>query len=201
MTAAGLIVLLLIVVSLGALVVFSLALAHVVAGWGIFFLYTGPALAMLAWAWRETSPSTWRLAIWPFLKARRRVARRGRRRAAVAGAAGAVSRPAARPGRPAVLVPSPAVVPLEPVAVLVERTIGPWLMVMRVFLAAWRSPRGRAVVSAGFGVAAVGTFALVGRHFASIGWPLRHADLGRVAVAASLFLAAYPFKAFGWRRP
>jgi hypothetical protein len=171
----------------------------VLAGWGIFFLYTGPALAMFAWAWRETSPATWRLAIWPLVRARRRVARRGRRRAAAAAAAG-VSRPAARAGKAAVLAPSLAVLPLEPVAVLVEGTIKPWLVVMRAFLAAWRSPRGRAVVSAGFGVAAIGTFALVGTHFASIGWPLEHADLGRVAVAASLFLSAYPFKAFGWRR-
>ncbi len=81
-----------------------------------------------------------------------------------------------------------------------EGTIKPWLVVMRAFLGAWRSPRGRVTVAAGFGVAALGTFVLVALHFSSIGWPLKHADLGQVAVAASLFLCAYPFQAFGWRR-
>jgi hypothetical protein len=196
MSVAGFIVLLLILASLGALVVFSLALAHVLAGWGIFFLYTVPALVLVAWAWGEVSPSTWRRAIWPFLRLRRTVARGGRRRE-TQQAVGAVSRPAVRPpGEPGL----PAPVQPEPVAVIVEGTIRPWLVVMRAFLAAWRSRRGRLVVTAGFGVAAVGTFALVARHFASIGWPLGHVDLGRVAVAASLFLLAYPLKAFGWQR-
>ena len=199
MSVAGFIVLFLILASLGALVVFSLALAHVLAGWGIFFFYTVPALAMLAWAWREVSPSTWRRAIWPFLRLRRTVARGGRRRE-TQRAVGAVSRPAVRPGEPGLLAPVQAVLPSEPVVVIVEGTIRPWLVVMRAFLAAWRSRRGRLVVTAGFGVAAVGTFALVARHFASIGWPLGHVDLGRVAVAASLFLLAYPLKAFGWQR-
>ncbi len=97
-------------------------------------------------------------------------------------------------------MPAVASPPLEPVAVVVEGAIKPWLAFMRAFLAAWRSPRGRVTVAVGFGVAAVGTFALVAMHFSSIGWPLRHADLGQVAVAASLFLCAYPFQAFGWRR-
>ena len=191
----GLIVLFLILASLGALVVFSLALAQVLAGWGIFFFYTVPALAMLAWAWREVSPSTWRRAVWPFLRVRRRVARRGRDREAQR-AVGAVSRPT-RPGEAGLIAPVQSILPTEPVAVIVEGTIRPWLAVMRAFLAAWRSRRGRVVVTAGFGVAAVGTFALVARHFASIGWPLGDVDLGQVAVAASLFLLAYPLKAFG----
>ncbi len=198
MTVAGLIVLFLILASLGALVVFSLALAQVLAGWGIFVFYTVPALAMLAWAWREVSPSTWRRAIWPFLSLRRRVARRGRGREAQRTAR-AVS-PPARPGGSGLLAPVQGVIPSEPVAVIVEGTIRPWLTVMRAFLAAWRSRRGRVVVAVGFGVAAVATFALIARHFASIGWPLGHVDLGRVAVAASLFLVAYPPKAFGWQR-
>jgi hypothetical protein len=56
------------------------------------------------------------------------------------------------------------------------------------------------VVTVVSGVGAVGIFALVGRHFASIGWPLEHADLGLVAIAGSLFLCSYAFKAFGWQR-
>jgi hypothetical protein len=191
MTAAGLIVLFFIVISLGALVVFSLALANVFAGWGIFLLYTVPGLAMLAWAWRETSPATWRLAIWPLVRVRRRIALLRVRRE--------VSRPVVPATRPVALVPATVGPPKEPVAVVVEGTIKPWLAFMRAFLAAWRSPRGRMAVAVGFGVAAIGTFVLVGLHFSSIGWPLEQADLGQVAVAASLFLCAYPFKAIGWR--
>ena len=183
MSVAGFIVLFLILASLGALVVFSLALAHVLAGWGIFFFYTVPALAMLAWAWREVSPSTWRRAIWPFLRLRRTVARGGRRRE-TQRAVGAVSRPAVRPGEPGLLGPVQAVLPSEPAAVIVEGTIRPWLVVMRAFLAAWRSRRGRLVVSAGFGVAAVGTFALVARHFASIGWPLIEPEQSRTKTSS-----------------
>jgi hypothetical protein len=199
MTVAGLIVVFFILVSLGALVVFSLALAKVLAGWGIFLLYTVPALALLAWAWRETSPATWRLAIWPLVRVRRRATVLSRRRG-LPGEAGPASRPAARPSQPALVVRTVAVPPSEPAALVVEGAIKPWLVFMRAFLAAWRSPRGRVGVAVGFGVAATGTFVLVVMHFASVGWPLRHADLARVAVAGSLFLCAYPLKALGWRR-
>ena len=49
------------------------------------------------------------------------------------------------------------------------------------------------------GVAAV-VAALVARHFSQAGWPLHHADLGLVAVAAVVMLAAYAAKAWGWQR-
>ena len=42
--------------------------------------------------------------------------------------------------------------------------------------------------------------ALVARHFALAGWPLHHANLGLVAVAAVVMLAAYAAKAWGWQR-
>jgi uncharacterized membrane protein YbhN (UPF0104 family) len=199
MTPAGLIVVFSILVSLGALVLFSLALANVFAGWGIFLLYTVPALATLAWAWRETSPATWRLAIWPLVRVRRR-ATLFRRRREPREAAGSAAQPAGRPSQPAAVAHAVAVSPPEPAAVVVEGAIKPWLVFMRAFLAAWRSPRGRVAFAVGFGVAATGTLVLVVTHFASIGWPLRHADLARVAVAGSLFLCAYPLKALGWRR-
>src|SRR6266571_1659647 len=38
------------------------------------------------------------------------------------------------------------------------------------------------------------------RHFRRHGWPLQHANVPLVLAAAGLFLAAYAFKAFGWRR-
>jgi uncharacterized membrane protein YbhN (UPF0104 family) len=42
--------------------------------------------------------------------------------------------------------------------------------------------------------------ALAVRHFVRSGWPLSHADPFLVLAAAALFLGAYAFKAFGWRR-
>jgi hypothetical protein len=47
-------------------------------------------------------------------------------------------------------------------------------------------------------VAVVVFFAV--RHFQRHGWPLRHANVLLVLAASGLFLAAYGFKAFGWRR-
>ena len=49
------------------------------------------------------------------------------------------------------------------------------------------------------GVAAV-VAALVARHFALTGWPLHHANLWLVAVAAVVMLAAYAAKAWGWQQ-
>jgi uncharacterized membrane protein YbhN (UPF0104 family) len=49
------------------------------------------------------------------------------------------------------------------------------------------------------GVAAV-VAALVARHFALTGWPLHHANLWLVGVAAVVMLAAYAAKAWGWQR-
>ncbi len=49
------------------------------------------------------------------------------------------------------------------------------------------------------GVASV-VAALVARHFALAGWPLHHANLWLVAVAAIVMLAAYAAKAWGWQR-
>lgn len=41
---------------------------------------------------------------------------------------------------------------------------------------------------------------LVARHFARTGWPIHHANLWLVALAALIFLAAYGFKAWGWQQ-
>ena len=51
-----------------------------------------------------------------------------------------------------------------------------------------------------FVAAAVVVVALVVRHFAHEGWPLPHANLWLVAVAAVVMLAAYVAKAWGWQR-
>jgi uncharacterized membrane protein YbhN (UPF0104 family) len=50
------------------------------------------------------------------------------------------------------------------------------------------------------GLVAAAVAALTARHFVQHGWPLTGADPWLVAAAAALFLAAYAFKAFGWRR-
>jgi uncharacterized membrane protein YbhN (UPF0104 family) len=191
--------------SVGSLAVVSLALARVLPGWGVFFFYTGPALVFLVWAWRASSPSTWRFAVWPALRAWRPIAGRGRLASAEAPSSGIETSPgpgplSARRGEPPAGVAGPALLTSEPVAVLVRGTVHSWLLLMRAFLAAWRSPRGRRVVAAGFGLAALGTFALVARHFTSVGWPLGGADLTLVAAAGALFLSTYALKAFGWQR-
>jgi uncharacterized membrane protein YbhN (UPF0104 family) len=41
---------------------------------------------------------------------------------------------------------------------------------------------------------------LVVRHFLIHGWPIHHANIWLVLVAAQIFLAAYAFKAWGWQR-
>ncbi|WP_217922667.1 lysylphosphatidylglycerol synthase domain-containing protein [Miltoncostaea oceani] len=171
MRIPDLVVLLLILASLGALAVISLTLADVLWGWGILLFYTLPALAVLAWAWRESSPATWRTT-W------RRVTGRG-------------PPPAAPPPRPVPTAGAPAVL---------SGTIHAWLLLMRAGLAAWRSPRGRIVVNVGFGLTAVGTSVLLVRHFATVGWPLAGADLPLVGAAGGLLLGTHVLKAIGWRQ-
>lgn len=51
-----------------------------------------------------------------------------------------------------------------------------------------------------FVLAAVAVVVLVVRHFAHAGWPLHHANVWLVAVAAVVMLAAYVAKAWGWQR-
>jgi uncharacterized membrane protein YbhN (UPF0104 family) len=62
------------------------------------------------------------------------------------------------------------------------------------------SRRTRLVLSVALGLVAATVAALTARHFVQHGWPLTGADPWLVAAAAALFLAAYAFKAFGWRR-
>jgi uncharacterized membrane protein YbhN (UPF0104 family) len=56
------------------------------------------------------------------------------------------------------------------------------------------------ILSIALGVLATTVAALTVRHFLDKGWPLTGADPWLVVAAAALFLAAYAFKAFGWRR-
>src|ERR671919_645447 len=71
---------------------------------------------------------------------------------------------------------------------------------MRGVLRLCKSPRGRLFLNLGTGVFAIGISLLAARHFAEVGWPLAHADFLLVAFSGVLFLLAYAFKAYGWRR-
>ena len=51
-----------------------------------------------------------------------------------------------------------------------------------------------------FVLVALAVGALVVRHFAHTGWPLRSANLWLVALAGVIFLGAYAAKAWGWQR-
>ncbi|MFL5963903.1 MAG: lysylphosphatidylglycerol synthase domain-containing protein [Gaiellaceae bacterium] len=51
-----------------------------------------------------------------------------------------------------------------------------------------------------FVLAAVAVAALVARHFAHTGWPLRHANFWLVGLAGLVMLGAYLTKAWGWQR-
>jgi lysylphosphatidylglycerol synthase-like protein len=63
-----------------------------------------------------------------------------------------------------------------------------------------RSPRGRLAVSLGLAIVTTAILALAGRSLLDSGWPLAHGNPGLVATAGLLFLLAYVFKAYGWRR-
>lgn len=67
-------------------------------------------------------------------------------------------------------------------------------------LGALRSRRSRRIVRVGLVLAVAAVAALTVRHFLTTGWPLAKADGWLVGAAACLFLAAYAFKALGWRR-
>jgi len=63
-----------------------------------------------------------------------------------------------------------------------------------------RSRSGRLALTAGSGALAIGLSVLAVRHFAVTGWPLSHGRPGLLVAAGLLFLVAYAFKAYGWRR-
>jgi uncharacterized membrane protein YbhN (UPF0104 family) len=56
------------------------------------------------------------------------------------------------------------------------------------------------LLNTGFVLVALAVTALVARHFAHSGWPLRRANLWLVGLAAVIFLGAYAAKAWGWQR-
>ena len=69
-----------------------------------------------------------------------------------------------------------------------------------VLLRLSRSSRGRVTVSLGLAVSTTAILALAGHSLLDSGWPLAYGNPIIVAAAGLLFLLAYGFKAYGWRR-
>jgi len=63
-----------------------------------------------------------------------------------------------------------------------------------------RSRRGRLVVSLGFALTTTAILIVAARSLLDAGWPLAGGNPALVATAGLLFLLAYGFKAYGWRR-
>lgn len=62
------------------------------------------------------------------------------------------------------------------------------------------SRRGRLAVSLGFAIVTTVLLAVAGHSLLDSGWPLAHGNPAIVAAAGLLFVLAYAFKAYGWRR-
>lgn len=63
-----------------------------------------------------------------------------------------------------------------------------------------RSRGGRLVLAAATGALALAGVGLAARHFALTSWPLSTGHPGLLVAVGLLFLLAYAFKAYGWRR-
>jgi hypothetical protein len=63
-----------------------------------------------------------------------------------------------------------------------------------------RSRRGRFALSLALAVTTTAILAVAGRSLLDSGWPLGHGNAGLITAAGVLFLLAYAFKAYGWRR-
>jgi hypothetical protein len=83
---------------------------------------------------------------------------------------------------------------------VLRASLRPWLLSMRLFLAAWRTPRVRRVVNVVFGLTALAIFALVAVELARIGWPLRRTSVSLTVASGAFFLTAFGLKALGWQR-
>jgi hypothetical protein len=132
----------LVAVGLGSLAVAALALAHVVAPWGVFFFYALPAIVFFSWTVAELAPALASRCTSPLRRRRP---------------------PGVRPPRPRVAgpaVPEAGGSRAEPS--LMARLMRLWLVGMRPLVDAWRAPRVRRCVNVGSGIGGIATLALVG---------------------------------------
>jgi hypothetical protein len=158
-----------------SLVVASLALAHVLGGWGVLFFYTLPGIVFFAWTAAELHPAGWRRLATP-LRRRMRASRLA---------------PAPRP---------PIQAPRQRHEPVLDASLGAWLVGMRKLLDITRTPRVRWLLNAGFGASAVAVLVLAGRALGRSNWPFPRTHVDLVAAAGALFLTTTLLKALGWQR-
>jgi hypothetical protein len=182
-----LVLLVLLAVACGSLAVAALALAHVVGAWAILFFYVAPAIFFFVWTVRELAPGLWRRTASPL--------RWSWRHSRLAGSPVAALPPLPPPRREAGRGREPEVLPR-----VLRAAVGPWMLSMRLFLAAWRTPRARQAVNAVFGLTAVAILAAVAFELSRAGWPLHRASALLTAASAAFFLTAFGLKALGWQR-
>lgn len=185
---AVVVLLVLIATGCASLAVAALALAHVVDGWGVFFFYALPTIVFVGWTVRELAPELWRRTATPLRWSWRH---------------SVLAAPASTPLPPLLPRPPRAADEIGPWARprrLLEGTLRPWLLGMRLLLGALRTPRIRRTVNIGFGLAALAVLALVVDGFTHIGWPLHRTHVSLAAAAGAFFLSAFALKAFGWQR-
>jgi uncharacterized membrane protein YbhN (UPF0104 family) len=169
----------LVAVGLGSLAVAALALAHVVAPWGVFFFYALPALVFFGWTVVELAPA------------------RAHRCTSVLRRPRPATCPPPRPATCLTLLS-----PDRPSSewTLMRRLMRMWLVSMRPVVDAWRAPRVRRCVNAGFGIGGLATIALVAHNLLTSDWPFPRMSVDLAAAAGALALTAAAPKALGWQR-
>src|SRR5437763_12231367 len=119
----------LVAVGLGSLAVAALALAHVVAPWGVFFFYALPAIVFFSWTVAELAPALASRCTSPLRRRRP---------------------PGVCPPRPRVAGAVPEAGGSRAESSLMARLMRLWLVGMRPLVDAWRAPRVRRCVNVGF---------------------------------------------------
>jgi len=165
----------LVAVGLGSLAVAALALAHVVGPWGVFFFYALPAIVFFSWTVAELAPALANRCTSPL---HRRASRPPAERQAHQAQA-------ATPQRP-----SP----------LMARLMRMWLVCMRPVVGAWRAPRARRCVNAGFGIGGLAILVLVAHDLLTSDWPFPRTRIDLAAAAGAFALTSAAPKALGWQR-
>jgi uncharacterized membrane protein YbhN (UPF0104 family) len=166
-------------VGLGSLAIAALALAHVVAPWGVFFVYALPALVFFGWTVVELAPA----------RAHRCTSMLRRRRPATCS-----------PPRPAARLAAPDPGESSKESAPMRRLVRMWLVCMRPALNAWRAPRVRRCANVSCGIAGLATIALVAHNLLGESWPFPRTSIDLAAAAGALALTSAAPKALGWQR-
>lgn len=163
--------------AVAAVTIASLALLHIVPGWGVLFFYVLPTVFFVLWTLGELAPSSWR-----------RSTVRMRRAWRTSGLSAPPS------------LPDPVAHPPGRVG---DRAFGAaargWLTLLRAPLRVVRSRRARRLFEVVFVLAAAALAALVVRQIVDNGWPLRSASSTLTAAAVAFFLATFALRALAWQ--